>query len=80
MTGVQTCALPIYRLMCGDSTMIDDVEKLMDGKKADMVFTSPPYNGDTHLDYGKNNNKPLYENNTDKWTSEEYIDFCFKKV
>lgn len=67
-----------HRLMCGDSTMIDDVEKLMNGEKADMVFTSPPYNGDTHLDYGKGENKKLYENNTDKWTSEEYIDFCYQ--
>jgi len=33
-----------HRLMCGDSTSIDAVEKLMDGQKADMVFTSPPYN------------------------------------
>lgn len=32
-----------HRLMCGDSTMIDDVEKLMGGHKADMVFTDPPY-------------------------------------
>lgn len=32
-----------HRLMCGDSTSIDDVEKLMDGQKADMVFTDPPY-------------------------------------
>ncbi len=32
-----------HRLMCGDSTSIDDIEKLMDGKKADMVFTDPPY-------------------------------------
>ena len=33
-----------HRLMCGDSTKIEDVERLMDGKKADMVFTDPPYN------------------------------------
>lgn len=32
-----------HRLMCGDSTMIDDVEKLMNSEKADMVFTDPPY-------------------------------------
>lgn len=33
-----------HRLLCGDSTAITDVERLMDGKKADMVFTDPPYN------------------------------------
>jgi DNA modification methylase len=32
-----------HRLMCGDSTSIDAVEKLMDGQKAEMVFTDPPY-------------------------------------
>jgi DNA modification methylase len=32
-----------HRLMCGDSTNIDAVDKLMDGQKADMVFTDPPY-------------------------------------
>jgi DNA modification methylase len=32
-----------HRLMCGDSTSIDAVDKLMDGQKADMVFTDPPY-------------------------------------
>ena len=32
-----------HRIMCGDSTVKEDVDKLMDGKKADMVFTDPPY-------------------------------------
>jgi DNA modification methylase len=35
-----------HRLMCGDSTSIDAVEKLLDGRKADMVFTDPPYGVD----------------------------------
>jgi DNA modification methylase len=32
-----------HRLMCGDSTSIDAVEKLMDGDVAELVFTDPPY-------------------------------------
>ena len=33
-----------HRVLCGDTTRIEDVERLMDGEKADMVFTDPPYN------------------------------------
>ena len=40
-----------HRVMCGDSTKREDVERLMDGKKADMVFTDPPYG----VDYGAKN-------------------------
>ena len=32
-----------HRLLCGDSTKVDDVERLMGGANADMVFTDPPY-------------------------------------
>src|SRR3989304_7900276 len=40
-----------HYLFCGDATKIEDVERLMDGKKADMVFTDPPYGMDLDTDY-----------------------------
>lgn len=40
-----------HRLMCGDSTSKEDVGRLMDGTKADMVFTDPPYG----VSYGDKN-------------------------
>jgi len=40
--------------LCGDSTKKEDVERLMDGKKADMVFTDPPYG--MKLDVKQSNN------------------------
>ena len=46
-----------HRVLCGDATKKEDVERLMDGQKADMVFTDPPYGMDLNTNY-----KNIYKN------------------
>jgi DNA modification methylase len=46
--------LGAHRLMCGDSTNVQHIEKLMNGEKAEMVFTDPPYGINLDTDFGKN--------------------------
>jgi DNA modification methylase len=42
-----------HRLMCGDSTNADDVARLMDGERAELLFTSPPYSDLREYNGGK---------------------------
>lgn len=71
-----------HRLMCGDATKIDDLDKLMaGGGLARLVFTDPPYNVDYHSPGGLDYDSKKYGGSggrifNDNLTTENYQTFC----
>lgn len=64
-----------HRLMCGDSTSIDAVERLMDGQKANICFTSPPYNAGSLNVKGNKTTGKKYNSFDDNQTADEFFEF-----
>ena len=70
-----------HRLMCGDSTDACDVDLLMDGEKADITFTSPPYNAGFGKCITKDNGRSKYTNGLDdNLPQSEYLEFLQKSI
>jgi len=65
-----------HRIMCGDSTSLEDVKVLMDGNKAKFMFTDPPWN----VDYGGAAHPSWKQRSilNDKMTSEQFAEFLTK--
>lgn len=63
-----------HRLICGDSTDVNVIDRLMGGQKADVVFTDPPWN----VNYGADDNDSHYKPRTilnDSMSTEDFKDF-----
>lgn len=76
-----------HRLLCGDSTSLQDVTRLMNGKKAHLIYTDPPYNVN-YAEFNLNRTVEGGKNWTDEYCSdwqdsmsdEDYVSFIRKFI
>ena len=63
-----------HRLICGDSTSIEQIDRLMNGEYADMVFTDPPWN----VSYGQENERWKQRSIlNDSMSTEDFKEFMY---
>jgi DNA modification methylase len=65
-----------HRMVCGDATKSEDVETLMDGKKANLVLTDPPYN----VDFESASGLKIQNDKQDNDTFYEFLVSAFKNM
>lgn len=67
-----------HRLLVGDCTVRENVERLMGGERADLVVTSPPYNqGNNWGEFLGSSDKKMYAHSEDDMSEAEYSEFIF---
>ena len=68
----QVYELGPHRLLCGDATNKDDIQKLMQGIKADAVFTDPPYGMNLDSDYSSMKTNIQFSKDKGKCSGNKY--------
>ncbi len=67
-----------HRLLCGDSTKLEDIKRLVDNQEIDLVLTDPPYNVDVGA---KGDGNEQFDNRrikNDNMSSEDFLEFLVK--
>jgi DNA modification methylase len=67
-----------HRLICGDSTKLSDVERLMEGKKANLCVTDPPYN--VNYSAGKENERVIKNDNMEDSKFYDFLLAAYKNA